>query len=634
MYITSVPNRKSPPAVLLRESYREDGVVKNRTLSNLSHLPERIIELIRRALKGESFISLDEHFDKVNSWHHGHVDAVLRAMKKLDFASLISSRPGPQRDLVLAMVAGRILEPDTERNSKLANPRWWQTTTLPSLFNVVGANEDDLYDAMDWLLDRQETIEAKLARRHLVHDGLVLYDLTSSYFEGDTCPLAELGHNRDGKEGKLQVNYGLMTDDRGCPIAVSVFPGSTADCKTVKLQTDKLKERFKLKTLVLVGDRGMITQKLIHEDLRNLEGIDWISALKSGAIRTLVANAQLQLELFDQYSLFEVLSPDFPDERLVACRNPALARRRANKRSALLEATAEKLRETQTLIKGGKLQGKDKIERRLEGVVKDFKVSKHFRFEVQDDGFEIQCADTAQAADAALCGFEREIQTLRSLRRRGKLTDKEKLGKRVREVLAKYGVAGHVTIEISDRALGVRLDDPEMAKTAALQAVYQKLDRVRILVQQGKYGGKDAIGIRVGKVVNQYKVAKHFELLIRDDGFEYHIDQGKVTAEAALDGVYVVRTSLAAERMSADNTVRSYKSLSQVERALCWPTTWSGTCEKSGARCSLQTKSRKQKNPETRWPRQRAPRRPSKRRSPNALRTEAKSTASTRCSNC
>ncbi|RMD63313.1 hypothetical protein D6833_05805 [Candidatus Parcubacteria bacterium] len=264
MYVTSVPNRGSKPTILLRESYRLNGKVKNRTLANLTHLPDHIIDLVRKAVKGQTFVSLDEPFHTVSSWHHGHVLAVQSAMKQRHLPSLIASRPSPQRNLVLAMIAGRILEPDSERNSKLANPRWWRTTTLPSVFDVAGADEDDLYHAMDWLLERQHTIETKLARRHLANDGLVLYDLTSSDVDGETCPLAEYGHNRDGKRGKKQVNYGLLTDERGCPVAVSVFSGNVSDAKTVKTQIAKVRERFSIDRQV--GDRGMITQKLIDEE--------------------------------------------------------------------------------------------------------------------------------------------------------------------------------------------------------------------------------------------------------------------------------------------------------------------------------------------------------------------------------
>ncbi len=225
MYISRIPNRSSPPAILLRESYREQGKVKTRTLANLSKLPDEAIALLKRFLAGERFVSTAEAFQRVDSWHHGHVQAVRNAMKQLGFDRLLSARAGRERDRVIAMVAARIVAPE----SKLATTRWWDTTTLPRMLALGGSDEDDLYAAMDWLLDRQERIEARLAKRHLSDDALVLYDLSSSYFEGSSCPLGALGHNRDGKKGKLQVNYGLLTDDRGCPVAISVFKGNTVD---------------------------------------------------------------------------------------------------------------------------------------------------------------------------------------------------------------------------------------------------------------------------------------------------------------------------------------------------------------------------------------------------------------------
>jgi transposase len=430
MYITKVPNRDSPPAILLRESYRDNGKVKSRTLANLSKLPAEAIEVLRRSLKGEHLVPAAEAFEAIASLHHGHVQAVLLAMRRLHFAELVASRASRQRDLVVAMVIARILEPD----SKLATTRWWHVTTLPSLLEVDDADEDELYQALDWLLERQQRIEAKLATRHLDHDGLALYDLSSSYFEGVTCPLAAFGHNRDGKKGKLQVNYGLLTNPRGIPVAVSVFKGNTGDTKTLLPQLEKIRDQFALERFVLVGDRGMITQKQV-DALREVDGVDWIAALRPEGIKKLLDSGALQMDLFDQRNLFELTHPDFPGERLVACRNPELARRRAEKRRSLLEATVK------------------------------------------------------------------------------------------------------------------------------------ELHKVRAMVERGRLHGEDIIGVRVGKVVNKYKVAKHFELDIREHSFDFTIDDNRVAAEAALDGIYVVRTSLSEQRMNADDTVRSYKLLSQVERA-------------------------------------------------------------------
>jgi len=430
MYIATVPNRRSPPAILLREGYREGRQVKNRTLANLSHWPLAKVELLRRVLRDEPLAPVDTLVEVVASAHHGHVQAVRTTMQRLGFDTLIASRPLRERDLVVAMVAARILEPD----SKLATTRWWHTTTLPASLGVGDADEDALYEAMDWLLERQAGIERKLATRHLRAGGFVLYDLTSSYFEGTTCPLAAFGHNRDGKKGKLQVNYGLLTDGRGCPVAVSVFKGNTGDSPTLLPAVQRVRERFGIEQLVVVGDRGMISQTQITT-LKRLEGVDWITALKTGALRDLVADGHVQLGLFDEHNLFELTHPDFPGERLVACRNPELAKLRAHKRQALLAATGK------------------------------------------------------------------------------------------------------------------------------------ELDQVRSMVARGRLHGRDTIGVRVGKVVNKYKVAKHVRLEIHDDRFAFQIDEARVAAEAALDGIYVIRTSVPSERLDAADAVRHYKRLSDVERA-------------------------------------------------------------------
>jgi len=430
MYITTIPNRNSPPAILLRESYRDDGKVKSRTLANLSKLPAESIEILRRSLKGEQLVPVTETFEVLASPHHGHVHAVMLALQRLGLARCLDSRPSRNRDLVVAMIISRILAP----NSKLATTRWWQVTTLPTILGIEDADEDELYGAMDWLLQRQQRIEQKLAARHLENDALALYDLSSSYFEGVTCPLAAFGHNRDLKKGKLQVNYGLLTNARGIPVAVSVFEGNTADPKTLLPQVSCMRERFAIERFVLVGDRGMITQKQV-DVLQTQKGIEWIAALRPGAIRQLLDNKALQMDLFDERNLFELSHPDFPGERLVACRNPELAKRRAEKRRSLLEATVK------------------------------------------------------------------------------------------------------------------------------------ELDHVRAMVERGRLKGQDKIGLRVGKVVNKYKVAKHFILDIQAKYFIYSLDEDKIAAEAALDGLYVIRTSLDEQRISAEDAVRSYKQLSRVERA-------------------------------------------------------------------
>jgi len=415
---------------LLRRSYREGKAVKNETLGNLSHLPEPLIDIIRRSLQGESFVPVAERFQITASRPHGHVQAVARAMERVRLASLLSSKPCRERTIVLAMVASRIIAPHT----KLATTRWWHSTTLAEDFDVVDANEDELYAAMDWLVERQRSVENKLAARHLHAGAVVLYDLSSSYFEGATCPLARLGYNRDGKKGKLQVNYGLLTDSRGCPVAVSVHEGNTADVTTLMPQVERVKNDFGVAEFVMVGDRGMISHKAIDE-LREHDGIGWITALKSASIRSLVEQGHLQLGLFDERNLFELSHPQYPDERLVACRNPELAKLRAHKREELLAATEKNLQKVKRSVANGRLSGQDKI------------------------------------------------------------------------------------------------------------------------------------GVRVGKVINQYKVAKHFRLDIEDNAFAFERIRQSIAGEAALDGVYIIRTSVPATQMDGAECVRHYKSLAQVERA-------------------------------------------------------------------
>ncbi len=355
---------------LLRRSYREDGKVKNQTLSNLSHLPDTVIDLIRRSLKGETFVSADASLEICASRSHGHVQAVQLAMKHLGLASLLASKPCPERDLVQAMVASRILCPAT----KLATTRLWHTSTLAQEFDVVEATEDDLYAAMDWLLAGQDRIQKKLAARHLKEDSLVLYDLSSSYFEGSHCPLAKLGYSRDGKRGTLQVNYGLLTDGRGCPVAISVHPGNTSDSTTFLPEVKRLREQFGIQRMVMVGDRGMISQKAIDEMSQDSD-IDWVTALRSASIRTLVQQGHLQMGLFDERNLLEISSPDFPGERLLACRNPELAKLRAHTRDDLLLATEKNLQKIRARVATGKLAGKDKIGVAVGKVINQYKVA-------------------------------------------------------------------------------------------------------------------------------------------------------------------------------------------------------------------------------------------------------------------
>jgi len=517
MYIATIPNRNSPPAILLREGYREDGKVKTRTLANLSKLPAAAIAVLRQVLQGKTMVPADELFEIVEdgSRTHGHVEAVLTAMRRLGFPALIHSRPSRQRDLVVAMVAARILSPQ----SKLATTRWWFSTTLPETLGLDQVDEDDLYQAMDWLLEQQSNIEKKLASRHLEEGGLALYDLTSSYFEGVTCPLAELGHNRDGKKGKLQVNYGLLTNPRGIPVAVSVFKGNTGDPKTLLPQVDKMRKEFHFKQFVLVGDRGMITQTRI-DALRDIQGCGWITALRPEAINKLLAGGAIQRGLFDERNLFELTHPDFPGERLVACRNPDLAERRARKRTSMLEATSRELERVSRMVSRGRVRGQKAIGEEVKKILKQYKIGKHYKVEIREDGFDYQLDRDALAAELAKNhGNPQDAQT--------------QLARLERHI----------------------------------EAIAQKFEKLQQRTKQGQLHGRDAIGVRVGKVVDKYKMSKHIVLHITDDSFTFDINQQSVNAEAALDGIYVVRSGAAAKALDADQTVRSYKMLSNVERA-------------------------------------------------------------------
>jgi hypothetical protein len=363
MYVATVPNRKSPPAILLRESFRLNGQVKSRTLANISHLHPQQIEALRLALAGSlptAHSPLPESFVISRSLPHAHAAAVLGCLRGLQLDSILDPHPSRQRDLVLAMIVARILDPA----SKLATARCLHADTLHSslgeLLQVDSADESELYQAMDWLLPQQARIEHALAKRHLSQGGLVLYDLTSTYFEGRHCPLAKLGHSRDDKSGNPQIVFGLLTAGQGCPVAVEVFDGNTADPKTVATQVDKLRQRFGLSDVVLVGDRGMITSARIRQDLPASHGIQWISALRANQIQKLAQDGQLQMSLFDKTDLAEIAHPDFPGERLIACFNPLLAEERARKRPDLLSATEKQLEKIASAVQRSKrpLHGK------------------------------------------------------------------------------------------------------------------------------------------------------------------------------------------------------------------------------------------------------------------------------------
>jgi hypothetical protein len=438
MYVAKVPNRGSPPAVLLRESYREGGKVKNRTLANLSSWPEAKVDALARVLKGQLVpaAAVEGTFEIARSLPHGHVAAVLGTARALGLEELIGPVPSRQRDLVTAMVVAQVIAPD----SKLAIARGLQAGTAASSLGDVlglgGCDEDDLYGAMDWLAARQDRIEDALAARHLAGGTLVLYDVSSAAFEGRTCPLGAIGHPKDGVRGRLQIVYGLLTSKDGIPVAIEVFEGNTGDPKTVAAQVSKVKDRFGLTRVVLVGDRGMLTAARLREDVGPAD-LDWITALRAPQVKALVRGGALQLSLFDEQDLAEIASPDFPGERLVACKNPFLEAERARKRESLLAATE---------------------------------------------------------------------------------TDLEKIA-------------------------------------AAVQRARRPLR------------GTEKVALRADRVLRRRKVAKHFTTDIGEDHFSYHRNQDSITAEAALDGIYVLRTSVGAGGLNSAGVVSSYKALAQVERA-------------------------------------------------------------------
>jgi hypothetical protein len=437
MYIESIPNRNSPPAILLRESYRDADKIKKRTIANLSDWPTEIVEGLRTLLKGGKVAPADQESIIVRrALPHGHVAAVLGTLRNISLERMLGPPRNRCRDLVIAMIVVRLIAPA----SKLATARMLDPLTASSsLGEVIGlgpVDEDELYVALDWLGERQEAIEKALARKHL-HDGtLVLYDVSSSYVEGRCCELARLGYNRDGKKGKLQIVYGLLCAADGCPVAIEVFEGDTGDPRTLAAQIDKVKKRFALERVALVGDRGMITQARLDAEIAPA-GLDWITALRAPAIRTLVEAGALQMSLFDQRDMAAITSPDYPGERLIVCRNPDLARERMRKREDLLAATE---------------------------------------------------ADLAVIAAAV---------------------------RRARNPLR----------------------------------------------------GEAEIALKVGAVVNRHKVAKHFELSIGEASFSFHRKTEAIAAEAALDGIYVVRTNLPKKLLDDAATVGAYKSLARVERA-------------------------------------------------------------------
>lgn len=407
MYIDTVPNRNSPPAVLLRESSRVGNKIIKRTLANLSDWPAAQVDLLRRVLKGESLISASEALQIERSLPHGHVAAALGTLRRIGLESDLARSASPERDLVCALIVARILTPA----SKLATARGLHEQTASSslgpLLGLELVDEDHLYKAMDWLLSRQARIEDKLAERHLQQGTVVLYDVTSTYFEGRRCPLARYGHSRDERPGNLQIVFGLLTDGEGCPVAVEVFEGNTGDPKTVAAQIGKLRQRFQLKEVVVVGDRGMLTSARIREDLETEEGVRWITALKAPQIQQLAADGNLQLSLFDQQDLAEIQHPAYPGQRLIACRNPILADERKRKREELLTATEKQLEKIRaaTQRKRRPLRGKKEIGLAVGKVLGHYKMGKHLQLTIEEDRFEWTRKPASIEREASLDGI-------------------------------------------------------------------------------------------------------------------------------------------------------------------------------------------------------------------------------------
>jgi transposase len=387
-------------AHLLRRTYREGGKVKNETLANLSRLPRETIELVRRSLRGEQFLSAAEAFEVCRSLPHGHVACVLGMARQLELARLLDRRPSPERARVLAMVCQQVLQP----GSKLACTRALSQSTLAEELAVEGVDADGLYSALDWLGERQERIEAGLARRHLQEGSHVLYDVSSSYFEGRTCPLLQLGYSRDRRRGSLQIIYGLLCDQEGRPVAIELFPGGVHDDKTLPAQIEKLRRRFGLTTLVLVIDRGMVTKANL-DALAAEQGVGWITALKAPQVKKLVKEGSLQLSLFDQTNLAEITSADYPGERLVVCRNPLVAAERARKREDLLAATEAALAPIKERVDAGTLAGAAAIALAVGQVINKRKVKKHFQLVIEDNRFAYSRKQAQIDEEAALDGF-------------------------------------------------------------------------------------------------------------------------------------------------------------------------------------------------------------------------------------
>ena len=438
MYIERVPNRNSPPAVLLRESYREGNRVKKRTIANLSSLPDDVIDNLKLALKGGKTIeNIESAIELERSLAHGQIAAVLGTLKKVGLDKLLGNDNPHLISIVISLIVSRIINPC----SKLATSRNLKAQTanssLGKIMGLENVKEDDLYQALDWLAENQERIENQLAQKHIKSGSLVLYDLTSTYLEGEACPLGKYGYSRDRKKGYTQIVFGLLCDEKGCPIAVEVFSGNTNDASTITQQIEKVRNRFGIESVTWVGDKGMITNTTINRDLKEVEGLDWITTLRKSQIRTLVEAQEIQLGLFDEKNLVEISSAEYPGERLMVCRNPLLAKKLKQQREELIAATKKEL-------------------------------------------------------EPIALATQRRTRPLR---------------------------------------------------------------------------GAGKIGMKVGKVINKYKVGKYFETEITEDSFTYRVKESLIKEETVMDGLYVIRTSVKSDKMSPLETVKSYKSLSKVEQA-------------------------------------------------------------------
>ncbi len=534
MYVEHIPNRNSPPAILLRESYRDGGKIRKRTLANLSDWPASRIEALRLVLRDQAVAPTEpEALRLLRSLPHGHVAAALGIMRKLGLDRILSQngrQPRRYVDLCIAMIVTRLTDPA----SKLATARYLDTSTaicsLGQVLELRAVDERELYAALDWLLGQQERIEQALARRHLQNGTLVLYDVTSTYFEGRTCPLARLGYSRDGKRGKLQIVFGLLCTAEGYPVAVEVFEGNVGDPSTVQKQIDKIRQRFRLERVVLIGDRGMITEARLRETVKPA-GLNFITALRAPAIQSLAEAGTLQLSLFDQRDLAEISSPDYPNERLIVCRNPWLAEERARKRAELLAATEKELLPIQARVRRDKraLRGKDKIALAVGAVVNRYKMAKHFDLAITDNDFAFERKTSAIEAEAVLDGI--------------------------------YVLRTDVEPAILDATATVRA----YKKLASVERAFRSLKSVDLEVRPIHHRSADRVRAHVLLCMLAYHLEWHMRQALKPILFD---DHDKAAADAARASIVAkAERSAAAERKAAtkrtddDGPVHSFRSL-------------------------------------------------------------------------